>query len=167
MENKKLSVQKSILWNSVGSLIYLATQWLITILVVRLAGVDAAGNLALAMSVGNLMYSIALFGMRNFQVSDIAEEYRNGVYIASRLITCFVSVIIGTVYVLCMSYTAEQRWCIGIYCVFKASEALYDVYAGISQKVWRMDYIGKSWVIKGICTFVAFCGVLYLSLIHI
>ena len=163
MENKKLSVQKSILWNSVGSLIYLATQWLITILVVRLAGVDAAGNLALAMSVGNLMYSIALFGMRNFQVSDIAEEYRNGVYIASRLITCFVSVIIGTVYVLCMSYTAEQRWCIGIYCVFKASEALYDVYAGISQKVWRMDYIGKSWVIKGICTFVAFCGVLYLT----
>ena len=100
MENKKLSVQKSILWNSVGSLIYLATQWLITILVVRLAGVDAAGNLALAMSVGNLMYSIALFGMRNFQVSDIAEEYRNGVYIASRLITCFVSVIIGTLYVL-------------------------------------------------------------------
>ena len=163
MENKKLSVQKSILWNSVGSLIYLATQWLITILVVRLAGVDAAGNLALAMSVGNLMYSIALFGMRNFQVSDIVEEYRNGVYIASRLITCFFSVIIGTVYVLCMSYTAEQRWCIGIYCVFKASEALYDVYAGISQKVWRMDYIGKSWVIKGICTFVAFCGVLYLT----
>lgn len=163
MENKKLSVQKNILWNSVGSFIYLATQWLITILVVRLAGVDAAGNLALAMSVGNLMYSIALFGMRNFQVSDIAEEYRNGVYIASRLITCFVSVVIGTVYVLCMSYTAEQRWCIGIYCVFKASEALYDVYAGISQKVWRMDYIGKSWVIKGICTFVAFCGVLYLT----
>ena len=73
----------------------------------------------LAMSVGNLMYSIALFGMRNFQVSDIAEEYRNGVYIASRLITCFVSVIIGTVYVLCMSYTAEQRWCIGIYCVLR------------------------------------------------
>lgn len=160
MENKKLSVQKSILWNSVGSLVYLATQWLITVLVVRLAGVDAAGNLTLAMSVGNLMYSIALFGMRNFQVSDIAEEYRNGVYIASRIITCLVSVIIGAVYVLFMSYTSEQRWCIGIYCVFKASEALYDVYAGISQKVWRMDYIGKSWVAKGICTFAAFCGVL-------
>lgn len=163
MENKKLSVQKSILWNSVGSLIYLATQWLITILVVRLAGVDAAGNLTLAMSVGNLMYSIALFGMRNFQVSDIAEEYRNGVYIASRIITCFASVVIGAVYVLCMSYTAEQRWCIGIYCVFKASEALYDVYAGISQKVWRMDYIGKSWVTKGLFTFAAFCGVLYFT----
>ena len=127
MENKKISVQKSILWNSVGSLIYLATQWLITILVVRLAGVDAAGNLTLAMSVGNLMYSIALFGMRNFQVSDIAEEFKNGIYIASRIITCIASVGVGIIYVLFMSYTKEQRWCIGIYCIFKASEALYDV----------------------------------------
>lgn len=163
MENKKISVQKSILWNSVGSLIYLVTQWMITILVVRLAGVGAAGNLTLAMSVGNLMYSIALFGMRNFQVSDIAEEYKNGVYIASRIITCIGSVVMGVLYVFFMSYTAEQRWCIGIYCIFKASEALYDVYAGVSQKVWRMDYIGKSWVMKGICTFASFCSVLYFT----
>lgn len=75
MGSKKLTIQESIVWNSVGSLVYLATQWLTTILVVRLAGVDAAGNLTLAMSIGNLVYSIALFGMRNFQVSDISEEY--------------------------------------------------------------------------------------------
>ena len=141
MGSKKLTIQESIVWNSVGSLVYLATQWLTTILVVRLAGVDAAGNLTLAMSIGNLVYSIALFGMRNFQVSDIAEEYRNGIYIASRLLTCVFSVASGIGYVLIMSYTVEQRWCIGFYCVFKASEA--------------------SWVLKGVCTFVVFCGVLY------
>lgn len=161
MGSKKLTIQESIVWNSVGSLVYLATQWLTTILVVRLAGVDAAGNLTLAMSIGNLVYSIALFGMRNFQVSDISEEYRNGIYIASRLLTCVFSVVSGIGYILIMSYTVEQRWCIGFYCIFKASEALYDVYAGVSQKEWRMDYIGKSWVLKGICTFVVFCGVLY------
>ena len=44
MEEKKVSIQKSIIWNSAGSMVYLITQWLISVLVVRLSGVETAGN---------------------------------------------------------------------------------------------------------------------------
>ena len=44
MTEKKVSVQASILWNSAGSMVYLITQWLITVLVVRMAGVSVAGD---------------------------------------------------------------------------------------------------------------------------
>ena len=41
---KPLSVKKNVAWNTVGSLTNLVTQWLITVLVVRIAsGFDAAG----------------------------------------------------------------------------------------------------------------------------
>ena len=34
MEEKKVSIQKSIIWNSAGSMVYLITQWLISVLAV-------------------------------------------------------------------------------------------------------------------------------------
>ena len=81
MNKKRLSIQENIIWNTVGSIIYMVTQWLITILVVRIAGVDTAGNLTLAISVNNIFYSIAMFGIRNYQVSDVKEKYSNNIYI--------------------------------------------------------------------------------------
>lgn len=163
MEEKKLSIQASILWNTIGSSIYMVTQWLVTILVVRLAGVTAAGDLALAMSVNNIFYSIAMFGIRNYQVSDVKNKYQNGTYIASRLVSCGGAFILCTLYCLLVGYSREQNACILAYCLFKMSEALYDVYAGVCQKLWRMDYIGKSWLLRGILTFISFCGILYVS----
>ncbi|WP_281725342.1 lipopolysaccharide biosynthesis protein [Lachnoclostridium phocaeense] len=163
MKENKLSIQSSIIWNSTGSLIYLCTQWLISVLVVRIAGVETAGNFTLAMSVNNVFYSIATQGIRNYQVSDIKEKYSNGTYVGSRLIACIITVIICVGYCVIIQYSDGQKACIIAYCLFKISEAIYDVYAGICQKAWRMDYIGKSWIIKGIVTFAVFCGVLYIS----
>ena len=59
-----LSLKQNMLWNSFGSLTYLGCQWLITILVVRLAdGYDDAGTLSLAMSVYNMFSSLAIYRM--------------------------------------------------------------------------------------------------------
>ena len=91
MEEKKVSIQKSIIWNSAGSMVYLITQWLISVLVVRLSGVETAGVLTLAMSVNNVFYSIAMQGIRNYQVSDMKEKYTSGIYVSSRLIICILS----------------------------------------------------------------------------
>ena len=70
MSEKKLSLQSSIAWNSIGSIFYLGCQWLMTVVVVWIAGLETAGILSLAMSVSNIWYSFAVYGMRNFQVSD-------------------------------------------------------------------------------------------------
>ena len=63
MEHKKISMKASILWNSWGSIFYLGCQWLLTVLVVRLAGVEESGILSLAMSVSNIWYSLEYYEM--------------------------------------------------------------------------------------------------------
>lgn len=163
MKKDRLSIQSSIIWNSIGSLTYLCTQWLISVLVVRIAGVETAGNFTLAVSVNNVLYSIATQGIRNYQVSDIKEKYRSGIYVGSRLIACIITICICVGYCMIIHYSNGQKACIIAYCLFKISEAIFDVYAGICQKAWRMDYIGKSWIIKAIMTFTVFCGTLCLS----
>lgn len=163
MERKKISIQSSILWNSTGSIVYLVTQWIISIFVVRFSGVEDAGNLTLAMSVNNIFYSIAMQGIRNFQVSDTNEKYKDHTYVYNRILSCILSFCICLLYCGIIQYSSEQKICIIAYCLFKMSEALYDVYAGICQKNWRMDYIGKSWMVKGIVTLGAFVGFYIIS----
>jgi len=163
MIEKKVSVQESILWNSAGSMLYLCTQWLITVLVVRIAGVSVAGDFTLAMSVNNIFYSIAMQGIRNYQISDVKGKYKDGTYICSRIMACALTFIICTLYCGVIGYNAEQKICIVVYCLFKMTEALYDVYAGIFQKYWRMDYIGKSWMLKAVLTFTGFIVTLFIT----
>lgn len=160
MEHKKISLKASILWNSWGSIFYLGCQWLLTILVVRLASVEKSGVLSLAMSVSNIWYSFAIYGMRNYQVSDIMDKYRNGTYIFSRWVTGFLSLVGCLAYTTVISYSLEQKLCILIYFLYKLTEAQFDVYAGIYQKEWRMDFIGKSMIARGLLTLISFTAIL-------
>ena len=71
----ELSIGRNMLWNSAGSLTYLALQWAITIVIVRLSsGYDAAGVLALAMTVFNIFSPLAIYRMYTYQVSDVKRE---------------------------------------------------------------------------------------------
>ena len=79
MRKEKISIKASVIWNSMGSMVYLISQWLISVLVVRVSGVEVAGNLTLAMSIKNVFYSIAMQGIRNYQVSDTNEKYKAGI----------------------------------------------------------------------------------------
>lgn len=163
MTEKKLSIQSSIMWNACGSICYLGCQWLLTVLVVRISGLADAGMLSLAMSVCNIWYSIALYGIRNFQVSDTIEKYSDRVYILSRLITGSMGLVGCVVYIFVVSYDTMQRICILLYYFFKFSEALHDVYAGIFQKNWRLDYAGKSLFIRSVLSLLSFVIMLYVT----
>ena len=94
-----LSIKQNMLWNSVGSLTYSGCQWLVTVLVVRLApSLDAAGTLALAMAVSNIFSPIALYKVRAYQVSDVHERTSSGEYVGFRFVT------IGLAFALVMLY---------------------------------------------------------------
>ena len=119
MRKEKISIKASVIWNSMGSMVYLISQWLISVLVVRVSGVEVAGNLTLAMSINNVFYSIAMQGIRNYQVSDTNEKYKAGTYVYSRIFSCIVTFLICVVYCNVIQYNAEQKECIIAYCLFK------------------------------------------------
>ncbi len=158
-----LSVQKNIVWNSIGNIIYLVFQWVLTIVVVRISGYTTAGNYALAMSVTNIFFCIAAYGMRSFQVSDVREDYSQKEYIASRLITSALSLIACALFLILGHYSWYLFLVIIVYFTFKLSEAMVDVLHGVDQKKWRMDIVGKSYIIRGAITLLLFTGILMAS----
>lgn len=161
MEDKKMSIKTSILWNTWGSLVYLGCQWLLSVLVIRISGFENSGILTLAMSITNMFYSVAVYGMRTFQVADTENEYGQGTYVISRIVTGLTAFILCAAFVVANRYDPVSSISIIIYMIFRLGEALFDVYAGFFQKYWRMDYLGKSMVIRGVAmlgSYIVFLG---------
>jgi O-antigen/teichoic acid export membrane protein len=155
MTEHKSSLAKNMTWNTVGNLVYCVCQWIMTILVVKLDSYDGAGYLSLAMTTSSTFSTIAMFSMRNFQVSDIQNEFRDSEYLGSRLITCISSIILCYVYSL-GSTSNYQMFCINAFMLIRIAESIVDVIHGIDQKYDRYDLIGKSYLLRGIATDIAF-----------
>jgi len=148
---------KNTIWNSIGTITYLACQWLITLLVVWLYDDFAnAGKLALAMNITNFFYCIAVYNIRTFQVSDIKNEYSDKEYIINRVLLCGISFILCFIFVLFNNFSLIQKLIILCYMLFRCIEAFIDVLHGINQKKWRMAFIGISFILRGISMLVVF-----------
>ena len=156
-----MNVKKSILWNSIGSTVYLACLWLLNILVVRLGNYTEAGILSLSISIANVIQSISLAGIRNYQVSDVNSRYSNNTYIITRYITSLLGFVICIIFVAVNPYSIYQVFCIILMSIYRIIDALSDVYHGILQKKWKLDIVGKALVIRGIGIVVAFSLMLY------
>lgn len=151
-----LSVKKNMLWNSAGSIVYLVSQWVVTVLVARMAsGYDAAGVLALAMAVSNIFAHISLYKIRAYQVSDVEKRVSAREYVAFRLITICVAFAAVGAYTLVTC--APSTWaCVLLYLVFRAGEVFIDVLHGVDQQNFRMDFCGKSLMARGVLFLAAF-----------
>ena len=152
-----LSLRKNTIWNAFGCFFYLGCQWLTTVLVVVLSdGYANSGALAFGMSTGIIFASIALYKIRTFQVSDLDNEYSGQNYIAFRIITIVSAAVFCLMYLTLATNDSTYLSASLLYLLFKADECFSDVLYGIEQRNERMDYIGKSQIIRGIVSLGGF-----------
>lgn len=158
-EIQGISLKQNMFWNSFGSLTYLGCQWLMTVLIVRLSnGYDAAGLLALGMSVYNTFSPLALYRMYTYQVSDVNHENSVGEYLSFRVITCclaLVSIILYSV----ITCTPDSWLVIVAFSLYKIASLLIDVLHGLDQQNNRMDFVGRSLAMQGLLSLLVFCVV--------
>ena len=151
MEN----IRKNVIWNTAGTMIYCAAQWAITIIVVHMAGYEAAGYLSLAMTTSSTFSVICLFGMRDFQISDVRGEFSPHTYTGSRILTCLAAFVTCSV-AAAIGNTGYQALCICGFMLIRVAEGMVDVLYGEDQKLDRYDLIGKSFIFRGIGLVVSF-----------
>lgn len=144
------NLKKSMIWNAAGNLIYLMSQWIVTVLVTNLGDFRDAGLLSVAMSVSATFQTVAMFGIRNYQVSDIEDKYSDTCYAFFRVITCAAALVACMVASLIGGYGGEQLLAIALFMLFRLAENFSDVLHGIAQKRGRLDIAGKAFAIKGV-----------------
>lgn len=150
-------VAKNTVWNFIGVFVYLFSQWLMTILIVRLSGdYEEAGVFGIANSITNVFVVISNFSVRNYQVADINNRFSNGEYVTFRLITCAASLLVLPIYLIIMGYSSYIFLSVVCFMLLKTGEALIDVFQGIFQKAWRLDIPARSYIIRGILNLAIF-----------
>lgn len=154
------SVGRTMFWLSLGTLVYLGAQWLLTVVVVRLAGQSVNGDYTLALSSSSVAYAVVLFGMRPFQISDTRREYADAVYLASRAATSLFAVLAFAVSLL---FTADlgRLWLVlGLFLGFRLTEGWFDVLHGVLQNADRMRLAGIALIVRAVTEVAAFTAVL-------
>lgn len=158
---KTLSTSKNALYNMIGTVVYCFCQWVTSaLLVVHLSpeeiSVSNTGLLQLAISVTNIFYAISTYNIRTYQISDTQNKYSNGDYIGARFITAAIAVLLCVGYVIILGYPMRSVMCIVFYMLYKLNETFSDVLHGIDQKNHRMDYVGISYVMRGMASAIVF-----------
>lgn len=135
-----------------------------TVLVTRLFGYADQGALSLAMSVSAAFQTLALFGIRTYQVSDIECKYPDSCYVGLRGITCAAALAACLVFDAINLYELSLSMSITLFMLFRLSESYSDVLHGIVQKNNRLDIAGKGYALKGILLLGGFLAGYFLGL---
>ena len=139
---------------------YSLMSFLMTLAVIHLCGTEDGGMFSIAFSSAHMLLSVAMFGMRNYQATDVTEQFDSGEYISSRIITSFAMAIVCGVYAWLMGFEAEKRIVYLLFCGVKLFEAFSDVMEGIVHRKDRLDIASKSQFLRAILLIAVFTGAL-------
>lgn len=142
------SRRAAFLWNILGSGMNAFSTMLLTVVTSRLAGVEDAGVLSLAIGLCYIFFSLATFEVRTYQATDIQQRFSFGEYLGVRILTCGAAAVVCAVYVALCRYDAQKLGIVLAICLFKILESFSDVYQGMFQQREHMERAGQSLFFK-------------------
>ncbi len=155
--------KRDYIWNTIGVGLWGMVFPLLTIVVTQLSGAEWAGMFSLAFVTALLLMFVGNYGVRNFQASDLDEEYSFNDYQANRILTCIIMLIAGVAYCSLRGYSDQMfLMSMGVY-VYKMIDALADVYEGRLQQMDKLYLAGMSQAARSLAALVVFSFVLLIS----
>ena len=131
---------------------------LISLAVTRILGASQAGVFAIAWAAAQLMQSVGWFSMRQFQVSDVEDQFDFRDYLSSKVLTCAAMLAGGFLYAGLYGYSAQKVGLTFLLCCFMTA----DVFAGCVQWFFqhksKLHLAGKSYVVRIWTSIFCDCG---------
>jgi O-antigen/teichoic acid export membrane protein len=138
-------------------------QWLTTVLAVRFTDFSIAGVYALAISFTNIFYFLALFGIRNYQISDVNHRFAQEQYTGIRLTIAGITIAVFLAALCITNSDKYTKSCYLLYMLFKLGEIYTDGFFAVLQTKELYGRIALSYCAKAIFPGIAFALSLYLS----
>lgn len=150
--NSKDKAKSAYFWNSCSAMLTAFQTVIILMLISRIDPITDAGVFTIAFAIGNLMMTIGKYGVRQFQVSDVAEKYSFREYVLARIVTCSVMCIVSLIYVgydyANGLYSMDKCLIVLFTCLARVIDSFEDVLHGMLQQHQRLDIAGKILTIR-------------------
>lgn len=146
-DNPATLEKRNMSWNMLGSFLYAFASMALTMAVIQIVGDEKGGIFTFAFTAfGQQMFTVAYFGIRPFQITDVDNRYSFGDYLRLRFVTSGVALVIGIGFILRMQggYTAEKAWVVFLMVCYKVIDGFADTYEAEFQRSGRLYLTGKS-----------------------
>ncbi len=149
---KKLTIKsnnlKNFIWNMIGTSLSSFVSLFFLIIVTRINGIEISGSFSFYFTISLILFTIATYGGRLYQVSDLKNEYIFNEYFSSRFLSSTISLLAIIIFALIKKYTGAQFIILLLMFIPKIIETFCEVLFAILQKNERLDIVGKSLTIK-------------------
>lgn len=156
MKSRIVSPKTIFIWNLLGSISSAAISIFLLLLVTRLLTELEADIFSFAYAVANLFVIIASFQVRDYQATDVSKKFSFSQYLATRLITITIMLLLALSYIFLSKYEFQKSVCIFLICLYRGSDALSDVFQGLFQQNARLDIAGKSLFLRNSIVILTF-----------
>lgn len=153
---KDKGFRKNFIWNIIGTTFNAFNSLFFMIIITRVNGLENAGIFTLAFSTACILYIIGIYAGRIYQVTEASKEITDKDYIANRIISCIIMIVIVIFFVIINQYDVYKSSIFIILTMYKALEAFSDVLYGIMQKNELLEKAGKSTFMKAIISIIVF-----------
>lgn len=152
----KQNLKKDYIWHTIGAMSFLFTNLILTIIVTRINGIYDAGLYTFTMGVTGIIGAVALYGGRNYQVTDTSEEFKSREYVLLRLVMSALATTIAILFVVINQYDIGKSMLIlsimSYQIIWAISESLY----GVLQKHNKLYIAGYSMLTRTLASIALF-----------
>lgn len=146
-------VKKSaFLWNMIAYTSNSFQSMILLLVISRQKNLTDAAIFSIAFTTASMLLYIGKYAVRNYQVSDVRDEYTYGEYVSARKITILSMFFVSFIYLmycyLFKEYSIYKVICVILILGFRFVEAAEDVFHGNLQKNQRLDVASKIWGIR-------------------
>ena len=157
--SRPLSLRSNFSWTFAGNVVYAGCQWGMLMILAKLGSPERVGQFALGLAVTAPVIMFSNLQLRAIQATDVRREYRLGHYLALRLATTALALLV--IAGIACGYRLETALVILSVALSKALELTSDVVYGLLQAQERMGRIALSMMIKGPLSMVALGAAFY------
>ncbi len=153
--------RKTLLWTVLSGCVYALSSVVFLMVVSRALGDTAAGVYATASMMALQLITVGRFSVRNFQVSDVRDEYTFSEYYSFRWLTCGLMILALIVWAIVAGYRGTTFFVILCFGIYKACDAFADVLEGQMQRLGHLDRAGQCQLLMNVILIACFvAGVL-------
>jgi len=145
-----LSLRGNFSWTFCGSALYSASSWAMLAVIAKLGTRAMVGEYALGLAVAQPVMVLSQLHLRAVQATDSRRQFAFGDYLALRLLTTSLAIVVIAAIAWLAGYRGETALVIVVSGVSIGFDAVSDVFYGLLQQHERMDRIAISMAGKGV-----------------
>lgn len=148
--------KKNVIWNMIGSTIISFNSFFFLIIVTRINGISDAGIFTYSYATACLLYAIAVYAGRAFQVTENNKKISDTDYIYNRITTCLIMMLVLFGFLIFKQYDPYKSMILLLLCLYRCFEAFIESIFAVIQKNGDLYKVGKSLFIKALLIIVTF-----------